>query len=111
MGASGTPLAGETPLAQSREDLSFTIKETAMKFKTLMAVAVAGAFPVPLAAPPQGAGGPPPAPSADHPQGTPPYTAPAGSQDSGAVTPGSRAKRPTSRFAGARGARGGRGSP
>jgi len=77
-----------------------------MKFKTLMAVAVAGAFAVPLAALAQGAGGTTTAPSADHPQGNPPYTAPAGSQDSGAVTPGSRAKSPTSRSAGAGGTSG-----
>ena len=74
-----------------------------MKFKTLMAVAVAGAFAVPLAALAQGAGGTTTAPSADHPQGNPPYTAPAGSQSSGAVTPGARAKSSTSHSAGAGG--------
>lgn len=64
-----------------------------MKFKTLMAVAVAGAFAVPLAALAQGAGGTTTAPSADHPQGNPPYTAPAGSQDDKAANPSASAQR------------------
>jgi len=54
-----------------------------MKFKTLIAVAVAGAFAVPFAALAQGTGGTTTAPSATHPQGNPPATAPAGSQTSG----------------------------
>ena len=60
-----------------------------MRFKTLMAVAVAGAFAVPFAALAQGAGGTTTAPSATHPQGNPPYSAPAGSQSSGAGATGS----------------------
>jgi hypothetical protein len=54
-----------------------------MRFKTLIAVAVAGAFSVPFAALAQGTGGSTTAPSATHPQGNPPASAPAGSQTSG----------------------------
>ena len=59
-----------------------------MKFKTLIAVAVAGAFTVPFAALAQGTGGTTTAPSATHPQGNPPAAAPAGSQTSGSGATG-----------------------
>src|SRR3954462_14023882 len=46
--ACGTELAASPPLAMPEDDRSFTLLET--KMKTLIAVAVAGAFALPMAA-------------------------------------------------------------
>jgi hypothetical protein len=75
----GTRLARET-LTGCARTIHFH-EETAMKFNTLIAVAVAGAFAIPLGALAQGgAGGTTTAPSATSPQGNPPAGSTAGAQ-------------------------------